>query len=370
MEAPTLSLTDIQQIVAQGLGYTTWAEMTLEIKRAPGALETVMPDPSFLKFVDVLSSVVCRSQDLSAALIFRLGFCPDSPDLSISREKLALSERALLFDILLDRLVELDPDSMAYVTVRSRLLDLHRELLKEHSEEWREWDPRKGAFLRGSLWAQRETLIEWVGSVINLIRRPEASLVQTTVDGTRYDPWRTRKHKSRMLEPARLVAPFERGDMPRKGLLVMTGDNLSGRTFSSILLTVANRRFHRTMFPTFLRLYNDPFAGGLPQGYLGEIRDMSDFSAIIPDAKRQLVIVQLGAGSVESAYSRTCEGLRPHLGNECGEWMDQHFVGGYHHDFFAQEGVLTSRVTFWKSKNARYDDATRKTITLAERTEL
>lgn len=370
MEAPALSLTDIQQVIARGLGYSTWAEMTTEIKRAPGELDTVMPDPAFLRFVNVLSSVVCRSQDLCAALIFRLGFYPDSPDLSISREKLPLSERALLFDILLDRLVEIDPNSIGCVTVRSRLLDLHRELFKEHSDEWQKWDARNGAFLRGIQWGQREILIEWVGSVINLIRQPDADLVKNTVDGTRYDPWRTRKHKSKMLEPARLVAPFERGEIPSKGLLVMSGHNLSGRTFSAILLTVANRRFDRAMFPTFLRLYNEPFSAGLPQGYLGEIRDMAEFGAIIKDAERQLVVVQLGAGWVESAYSRICESLKPHLGDKFDDWMGQHFIGGYHHDFFAHERVLMSRVTLWKGINARFDDASRKTITVDNRTQL
>ena len=370
MEAPTLSLTAIQQIIARGLGFATWAEMTIEIERTSGAPDAVMPDQSFLRFAEVLSSVIHRPTNLCAAVIFRLGFCPDSPDLSIGKKKLLLSEQALLFDLILDRFVELDSSSMEYVTARSRLLDLHRDLLKEHANEWRNWAPKVGAFPRGILWSQREILIDWVGSIINLSSPPGAALAKNTVDGTRWDPWRTKRHRSKMLEPSRLVAPFERGDIPRTGLLVMTGENMSGRTFSSILLTVANRRLNRTLFPTFLRLYNDPFAGGLPQGYLGEIRDMSELAGIIPDAEKQLVIVQLSAGSVESAYSRTYNGLARHLGSRRDEWVSQHLIGGYHHSFFANDHVLTSRVTFWKGSNARFTDAAKAEVTVAGGTEL
>jgi hypothetical protein len=377
MEAPTLSLTDIQQIIARGLGYMTWAEMMIEIARstndARNRVSFVVPDKVFGNFVKVLSTTLCRSEDLCAALIFRLGFCPCSPDLSFSTEAPSLSEQCLFFDVILDRFLELDPASLDYVAARTSFLDLHRKLLKEHISEWQRWDARVGNFQRGTAWNQRERLLDWVGATINMTAHPEPQLVQRTVDCLYEAASKKALLKYRMLSPNRLIAPFEQGKIPSAGLLVMTGGNGSGRTFSSIMLTLANRRSQRTLFPTFLRLYNEPFAGGLPQGYLGELRNLEDFKEVVRDAEKQLVIIQLGAGGPESAYDRTCDGLRHAMGPSIKDWVRQNFIGGYHHEFGErnqQDKLRNSIVTFWKATDAQYVDGSGKTVEVDTRTEL
>lgn len=373
MEAPALSLTEVQGIIAQGLGFSTWAEMTAEINRAPGRPNSVVSDAVFSRFAIRLKQTIRRSEDLCAALIFRIGFCPDSPDLSTTDKPPTVSECGLLFDIILDRLVELDPQSLDYDAARSRLMDLHRQQLKQHVAEWRNWDARTGAFHRGVNWDQRQMLLEWVGAVINMTAHPEPQLVQRTVDSLMEEASKIRLPKYRMLTPERLVAPFERGDIAQTGLLVMTGGNGSGRTFSSIMLTLANRSNQRVLFPTFTRLYNDPLAGGLPQGYVGEIRELSDYKAIARDAEKQLVIVQLAAGGAESAYHRTCQGLQCAIGSGISDWVRRNFIGGYHHSFGDRcktDGLRDSIVSFWKAEDAYYPQAGSENVVVSDFTML
>lgn len=365
MEAPALSLTDVQQIIARGLGFSGWSELLPAQEGCSQSRPVLVPDAVFQQLVAELAHAICRSQDLCASLIFRVGFCPENCDLSLHAQSLAITERELLVDVLIDRMVELERGSAALMAARDRLLALYRVLA---SESARSFDNRLislDLYKPSSPEHQRNTLMEWINASTSIFTNEDDLLLERNVHEV-FKPnpelWKRTYH---WLPHQRLVAPFVSGLIPRKGLLVMTGGNGSGRTFTSILLSLCNRRFDREMFSLFLRNYTDPFDGPSPAGYVGELIREKDLAPLVRDAEDKLVIVQLGAGGPEGAYYRTRQALVRIMGGKADDWIRDNFIGGYHHDFHYaadRNAIRESRVNFWRAKDARYIDAAKETV--------
>lgn len=354
MEAPDLSLTDIQRIIAKGFGFVGWAEFSHEAGDSQGGNTKFLPDAVFKQLAEEFGRAICRSTDLCAALVYRAGFCPDSADLALDPRNLEASERELLVDIVLDRLIEVGDCPTQLAAGRGRLLDLYRELDRERNEDdarsLGSWPKLEGGF----------SLMDWIRSITTIFSYPGG------IDSS--DILTNSQKKIRWLPPKRLIAPFAAGEISNTGLFVMTGGTATGRTTSSILLSLCNRGVDKSLFPIFLKAYNDLEDQAKVAGYFGEVTSKDTFRGIFAAASSRLVIVQLASRSPASAYKRTRQIVSHILGPVTDDWLIAHLIGGYHHDFGDRDRVTSlvdSRVSFWSAINARETSAAEGSIVVS-----